>query len=354
MTKDPSDGSLRCDDSQHRSKVPGAARDKSMTEDEAPQSNPEPRSNAPADASVGAEPAPESSREGRNPTLDEIQQMPLHERARLSGEPLPSFEPPAEPPLPVETMQALDRRTASAEYGLPSRLLMENAGHGAAELAGEMLDRTRPAEGTAREIREGRVRRTIYERHAGRGVIVFAGPGNNGGDGFVVARHLRDQGADVFIYLFATADSFDPTSDAGANLALCRELGIHVREIPDAAAIEAVENDVRNADLLVDALFGIGLSRPVEEPVSTAIQMINDTYLLGKPCLALDVPSGLHAETGEVLGHAVRARLTAAFAAPKPGMFTDVGRFYCGEIRVLPIGIPNHWVALELGRQRRS
>jgi len=158
-------------------------------------------------------------------------------------------------------------------------------------------------------------------RHA---PLILCGPGNNGGDGFVVARLLRSRGINPTV-VFAGDEAKLP-EDARAALDHYRKFGGEiVRDIPR-----------RPYSLVVDALLGIGLQRPVEGAFASLIDQING---LGCPVLALDVPSGLCADTGRVLGRAVKADFTATFIALKPGLLTLDGPDHCGEVSVVDLDI---------------
>jgi len=164
---------------------------------------------------------------------------------------------------------------------------------------------------------------TFVER-SGLPPLIVCGPGNNGGDGFVLARLLRERGVQPVV-VFAGDAARLPTDARGALDAYHAGGGKIVQEIPAG-----------DFSLGVDALFGIGLQRPVEGGHATLIARIN---ALGCPVLALDVPSGLCADTGRVLGCAVKADLTATFIALKPGLLTLDGPDHCGEVSVHDLGL---------------
>jgi hydroxyethylthiazole kinase-like uncharacterized protein yjeF len=159
----------------------------------------------------------------------------------------------------------------------------------------------------------------IIRRYGKRQVLVLCGPGNNGGDGFVVARQLRDAGWQVQVEL--VADPSKLKGDAAVNAA---------RWGDGAGKIETIE-------LIVDALLGAGLDRDVTGSMAEMIAMANTS---GVPVVSIDVPSGLDGETGEVRGAAVRADLTVTFFRKKPGHILLPGREHCGEVVVADIGIP--------------
>ncbi|MDD5217769.1 MAG: NAD(P)H-hydrate epimerase [Candidatus Omnitrophica bacterium] len=206
-------------------------------------------------------------------------------------------------------MQALDRK-AIEEYGIPGLLLMENAGRGIAEFIFDLSRRCR--------------------------VTVFAGKGNNGGDGFVVARHLANRGCQVLILLFGDAAKLK--DDPAVNYAIAVRMKIPVVAVGEAVTKEELIAYVERSDVIVDALFGVGLHAPPAGNYRQAVEAINQA---AKTVVAVDVPSGIHADTGEVLGCAVRATHTATLGLPKKGLFEGRGPEYAGKIAVIHIGIPN-------------
>lgn len=213
-------------------------------------------------------------------------------------------------------MQWLDRR-AIDHYGIPEIVLMENAGAGAARIAVGMLGDPR-----------------------GRRVHLLCGRGNNGGDGFVIARRLADAGAEVRVFV---SGAVRPGGAAHANLEILRRLAVPV---VDSFTVDPALT--RGCDLLVDALFGTGLDRPV---VGQDLALIEAVNAAGIPILAVDIPSGLDADTGLPLGAAVRARRTAALAFPKIGFTAGRGPEFTGAVEVVDIGIPRRAVE-DLVRER--
>jgi len=208
-------------------------------------------------------------------------------------------------------------RHAIEDLGVPGIVLMENAGRQAADEAERML---READG--------------------RRALVIAGRGNNGGDGFVVARHLTVRGYDVRVLLLA--DPAQLAGDASTNYRLLAPLGIAAARLPDdPAGIRAALADAADrADLVVDALLGTGLSGEVRAPFRSAIDAVNAAAARGKPVLAIDIPSGLDADTGVPLGAAVRASATVTFAAAKQGFASPGAQEYTGRVVVADIGVP--------------
>lgn len=162
---------------------------------------------------------------------------------------------------------------------------------------------------------------------AARQIVVVCGAGNNGGDGYVVARLARERG--LAVTLMALRDPAMLTGDARRSWDAARSTGV------SAVAFDATL--INTADVVVDAIFGIGLDREVVGEWADAINAINAS---GVPVLAVDIPSGLDADTGQALGVAVVAEVTLTFIALKRGLFTGNGRDYSGEIRLDPLGLP--------------
>lgn len=166
--------------------------------------------------------------------------------------------------------------------------------------------------------------RLIRERWRPRPIAVLCGPGNNGGDGFVIARHLRASGWPVELALLGEPRALK--GDAEAN---CRRWTGEILA-PHTSILDRCE-------LVVDALFGAGLQRPLEGAARSMIEAIAERR---RDCVAVDIPSGIHGDSGEVMGAAARARLTVTFFRRKPGHLLLPGRIYCGETAVVDIGIP--------------
>jgi NAD(P)H-hydrate epimerase len=214
-------------------------------------------------------------------------------------------------------VRELDRR-AIEEYGIPSVLLMENAGRACAEEGLRML-------GSARGP-----------------VLILCGSGNNGGDGLVIARTLWNRGADVRAAFVGPRERLESgSSDFATNLRLWRGLGQELERVESASEVAALDTRLARAALVVDALFGTGLVRALGEPWHSLIQCVNAAQ---RPVLAVDLPSGLDADTGAVLGAAVRATRTVTFVAEKQGFSRGRGPELCGRIVVAEIGIPRPWI----------
>lgn len=210
----------------------------------------------------------------------------------------------------VAFVRALDRR-ATEEFHIPGLCLMENAGIGATVVAAHMLERE-PADGS---------------------VCILAGPGNNGGDGLVVARGLIGKGLPVRVFLLAAPEAM--RGDAKTNLdILARHLPDCIEPIPKQ---EALRDALSGARLIVDALFGTGLTRDLDADAMAVVDAVTES---GRPVLSMDVPSGLDAETGAVRGACIRADRTVTFAAATPGLLTDSGGRHAGRVVVADIGCP--------------
>jgi ADP-dependent NAD(P)H-hydrate dehydratase / NAD(P)H-hydrate epimerase len=217
----------------------------------------------------------------------------------------------------AEEMRRADRR-ATERYGVPSLLLMENAGRGAADALERVL---------------GSV--------AGRPIAVVCGKGNNGGDGFVVARHLLGRGARVQAWLVGRA--VDVQGDARVNLEALQRAGEPVTEAPDpaGAAFARLRTEIRNADVVVDALLGTGVRGAATGPLAAAIEAINAAE---RPVCALDLPSGLPSDGEAPVGPVVRARLTVTFGLPKLGLVLPAGLACAGRVEIADLGIPREWL----------
>ncbi len=209
----------------------------------------------------------------------------------------------------AEKMQSVDRHAIDA-MGIPGLELMEEAGMGT---VGVLID--------------------VAGVEAGDHVVVVCGKGNNGGDGFVIARGLGEYGAEVDVFLLGSAS--DVSGDARANLDLL-EPGT-VSEIADEKGVDALTEALDESDVAVDAIFGTGFSGVPRGLNGAAIAALNDSDV---PVLAVDVPSGLDASTGAVEGECVVAEWTSTMALPKKGFFLFPGREFVGDIHVIDIGIP--------------
>ena len=209
--------------------------------------------------------------------------------------------------LSREEVRELDRR-AIEEFGVPGVVLMENAGRGAAEM--------------------------LVGLGCRGPVVICCGKGNNGGDGFVIARHLDNSSIPVRVLLFARPD--DLTGDAAVNYQIIARSGLPIEVYTgDSWDESALQDHLTKAEWIVDALFGTGLTGPVRKPLDRVIAAINTSRA---HILAVDIPSGLDCDTGQPLGPTVRAEHTVTFVAEKKGFANASGQEWIGQVHVIDIG----------------
>ena len=213
-------------------------------------------------------------------------------------------------------MAALDRVTTE-EYGVPSLVLMENAGRLCAE---RILRILQEKVGTPEEA----------------SVAVVCGRGNNGGDGMVIGRHLHNRGVYVEAFLLAETDKLSP--DARKQYDILRKMDVEIRIIRDQEGVEDLRTYLEEVHVCVDAILGTGLSSPLEGIVRDVVETIN---LSMATVFAVDVPTGIDATTGRILGEAIRADYTGSFGLIKLGQVLLPGSIHCGETDVYDIGIPS-------------
>ena len=230
------------------------------------------------------------------------------------------------PVVSSEQMRALDR-CAIEEFGIPGLILMENAGRSVFEVAAELLE-----EG----VKANRV-------------AVVCGQGNNGGDGFVVARHLHNAGAQVRIFYFG--DRERAKGDALTNLLIAEKMGLDIDYSRDVSSLRSA---VKESDLVIDALLGTGTKGELKGEAAEVVGAMN----LGRSGLliAVDIPSGMDADTGALLGpteglaqSAVIADTTVTFGFCKIGLVTQPGADFAGDVIVADIGIPRKVDAEKIG-----
>ncbi len=221
-----------------------------------------------------------------------------------------------------EEMRQLDRQVIE-QIGVPGVVLMDAAGRGVADLIVRIVDVPRAR------------------------VVVYAGAGNNGGDGFVAARHLANRGATVQVVLCAPAAKV--TGDAHTHLYACKRSNVEILDGASEGALKEAAQRAAGADVVVDALFGTGLSRPIEGHLAQAVEVINGHRGIR---VAVDIPSGLSADLGVPLGACVRADHTVTFAFAKRGLVSAPGFIFAGTVHVVDIGIPER-LARERGIRAR-
>jgi hydroxyethylthiazole kinase-like uncharacterized protein yjeF len=222
------------------------------------------------------------------------------------------------PVLSRERMRAFDAHAIGVCH-VPGVVLMENAGRGAAEII-------------ERDVLRGKA--------LGAFVAVVCGTGNNGGDGFVVARRLLSAGSRVDVWL--AGDRGRVKGDAATNLAAYEGVGGSARALASDADFATLAESLVKATVVVDALFGTGLDRAINGVFARAVEAMNGSK---GTILAIDVPSGLDANTGQALGVCVRAARTVTFAHYKLGLLTPGGAGLAGKVSVVDIGVPGSLVA---------
>lgn len=213
-------------------------------------------------------------------------------------------------------MQRLDQLTIQ-EYGIPALLLMENAGQ-------KTFSRLNSLFGSLKD----------------KSILIFAGAGNNGGDGLVLGRHLLQTGSNPAVYL--VSGDLSLKKEAKVNYDIFKKIGGRIFD--GKGSPSALDSLIQNSDILVDAIFGTGLNRPMEVKILETIQKINAS---GKKVVALDIPSGVSADTGALWGGAVKADLTSTYGLPKKGHFLFPGASFRGKLYVEEIGIPSTLIEKE-------
>jgi len=223
-------------------------------------------------------------------------------------------------------MREIDRRTIE-EFKVPSYQLMEKAGEAVAEKTAELAG------------------------PPPKKILVLAGKGNNGGDGLVAARYLHQKGYSVQVLLFSEGKKLkaDPAQNFVANAKLsipCRIVGEHFdlemfvgvpSPRPEPERKGEVTSPLQEWDVIIDALFGVGLDKEVKEPYLSLIRSVNGS---GRKIVSVDIPSGLDSDSGKILGACVKAQVTVTLGLPKKGFYESDGPNVVGEIVVADIGIP--------------
>ncbi len=209
-------------------------------------------------------------------------------------------------------MKEIDRK-AMKDFSIPGLLLMENAGIQIAQKVGEMLKGVNNPS-----------------------VCVISGKGNNGGDGFVAARHLRKAGIETSIFLVGRKR--EVKGDARKNLNIADSLGLPVLEVSNRGALRKMKSELETCSLAVDAIVGTGGKERMKGLLADAITAVAEC---GKPVVCVDIPSGLNADNGIPLGVCVRASVTVTFGLPKVGLLLYPGADFAGDVTVADIGLPD-------------
>ncbi|MDY0232216.1 MAG: NAD(P)H-hydrate dehydratase [Candidatus Saccharicenans sp.] len=215
--------------------------------------------------------------------------------------------------LTAAQMREIDRITIE-EIGIPGPVLMENAG-----------------------LQVTAALREVLGVEAGMEVVVVAGKGNNGGDGLVVARHLRNQGVDCQVLLIGLMT--EVKGDAALNLKIARNIGVKIIEVKDKASWRRAKKILYETPIVVDALFGTGLSSPLKGLYEEVVEDINNS---GTFVVSIDIPSGLSSDKFELIGPCVKADLTVTLGAPKVAHIFPPAEEYVGELLVADISIPSY------------
>ncbi len=221
--------------------------------------------------------------------------------------------------LPVftsEEMRACDR-AGIEEYGIPGIVLMENAARGSVDMA-----------------------EAQFGPCAGQWIVIVCGMGNNGGDGFAMARHFVNRGATVDVLTIGPDTTVE--GDAKTNLAILRALAKETKKLKVSlltGSRQLADMLFRRPHFVVDAMLGTGLSSPIKGEIAEFVEVLNSSAV---PVFAIDIPTGIGAETGEVMGSAVRAKCTATMGALKRGLLLKQGREHSGTVGVIDIGMPTY------------
>ncbi|PCJ62530.1 MAG: NAD(P)H-hydrate epimerase [Planctomycetota bacterium] len=211
-------------------------------------------------------------------------------------------------PLRKEKIRLLDG-IAINDYKIPAIVLMENAGTKASEIIFDDLENP-----------------TVDK------VIILCGKGNNGGDGMVIARHLSNRGVSVKIILFADRKLI--SGDAKCNLVILDKMKVPIDEM---LSLSKLFEDLKNGTLIIDALLGTGVDGIIKDSMIKTAEFLNASDL---KVIAIDTPTGLNCDNGEILGECIKANKTITFVAKKLGFILKNGPEYCGEIIVVDISIP--------------
>jgi NAD(P)H-hydrate epimerase len=208
-------------------------------------------------------------------------------------------------------MQEMDRMTIQ-NLGIPGAVLMENAARGATRIFMDHFE-------------------FLKDIH----VIILCGSGNNGGDGYVMARYLKEAGVAVTVMVLSEFKKI--FGDARINLDVIQRMGIEILEIPDIKKWVKARRMMRACSVIIDGILGTGLNSPVRGLYRKVIEEVNS---LDKPVMSVDIPSGLNADTGQIMGVAIKADLTVTFGFPKIGQLVFPGAAVVGRLARIDIGIP--------------
>lgn len=209
-------------------------------------------------------------------------------------------------------MKEMDRLTIQ-EMGIPGMVLMENAARGAVRV---FLEHFRPSPGAR--------------------ITILCGKGNNGGDGYVMARYLHNRGLNVIVIVLGESDRI--SGDAHTNLEIIKNINLEIIEAVNIERWASVSKLLDDSDYIIDGILGTGLDSDVRDYYG---QVLNDINESGKAVMAIDIPSGINADNGQIMGTALKADLTVTFGFPKTGQLTYPGAELTGRLIRIDIGIPN-------------
>lgn len=229
--------------------------------------------------------------------------------------------------ISTELMKKIDK-LATEKYCLPSIILMENAGRSTFEhIIYFLVSKNILPESYLNDLE---MKKSYYLPY----VMIVCGSGNNAGDGLVTARHLYNHGIKTKIFLLKEKSHFK--GPALTNLEIV--LKLHLDVVPlNENNIKEFQSEIKKSDLIIDSIFGIGLSGEIKGFYKDVIYIINKSK---KPIIAVDVPSGIDSNTGNIFGTCIKADITLSMHLPKKGLYTNKGKFYSGKIVVGDIGIP--------------
>jgi NAD(P)H-hydrate epimerase len=216
--------------------------------------------------------------------------------------------------ISAETMKRLEY-LAESEYGIRTLILMENAGRSVADRVIEYCSN----KGISQDLLNPKI-------------LILCGKGNNGGDGFVTARHLVNRGLGVSIIFYGELDDLKEDSKINYNVAVKMKITIHNN--PDMIFLKSYVNQT---DIIVDALFGTGLARELDDKYIKIVKCVNESI---PKVISIDIPSGLNADEGTVMGDAIKADLTVSLGYVKKGLLTNNGKYYAGAVVDGDISLP--------------
>ncbi len=222
--------------------------------------------------------------------------------------------------LTVKKINRIDR-LASEKYGIPSIILMENAGRSVAEETIKTLKRKKPAKTQK--------------------IAVLCGSGKNGGDGFVAARYLYNYGYQVKVYLLKNPNNI--SGDTLTNYTILKKIGVETKLI-SPSKLNSLSSELKKANCIIDAIFGTGIKGKVTGLPAQIIKMVNQTkkVITSKPVISVDLPSGLDGDTGFPLGKCVKTTVTVTMGYPKKGFLNPEAKKYLGKLIIADIGYPRN------------